>query len=206
MEFKNRVIQTKLGEIQTMFIAKQPANEKLAFIMPGTGYTAQAPLLHYATGLYIRKEFDVVQLKYDYPADVFKNMGNEEFAEEVKAVVDYYVNQIEYKEVVFVAKSISTIALAFLEVDEIPSRHIWLMPLIHNDAVFKQMLKTQKKGLVIIGDQDPCYVKERFDELATNELLTTHLIKDTNHALEYANDIIGSVDVLKNVVTLMDDF
>lgn len=89
---------------------------------------------------------------------------------------------------------------------KIPSSYIWLTPLIHNDAVFNKMLKTNVKGLVIIGGEDPCYVKERFDELGTNELLTTLLIKGTNHSLEYTNDIIGSIDVLKNVVKLMDNF
>lgn len=33
---------------------------KLAIMLPGAGYTAQAPLFHYSTGVFLQKSVDVL--------------------------------------------------------------------------------------------------------------------------------------------------
>ncbi|MGM8214840.1 alpha/beta hydrolase [Bacillaceae bacterium W0354] len=206
MELLNDVVKTKHGEIPTTLIKKNQHSKKLAVVLPGAGYTANAPLLHYSTGVYLHKGFDVFHVKYNYPKDIFTNMSDEDFAEEVITVINSVKN--EYEEFVFITKSLGTLALAhIIETANINISHnIWLTPLIHMESVYQKMLTSKYKGLVIIGDEDPCYNEERYHTFTENTLLTTHLIKGTNHALEYSDDPVNSVNVLKEIVNIMNEY
>ena len=69
-----------------------------------------------------------------------------------------------------------------------------------------KMISSTQEGLCIIGDEDPCYIPERFEKLNGKENMQTLLIPGTEHSLNYRERPIDSIDVLKKVITRNQQF
>lgn len=210
--FKNTVLGYKKIPVGYQLFQQDKASDQLAVMFPGRGYTAQGPLFHYSTGVFLNKGFDVLHVNYDYTTEESNSMELDEHIKQisidVNAVIDQALSNSKYENYTLIGKSIGTIALSsIVSRNEFSgSRFIWLTPLLQLDLVFDQMLSSSQKGLCIIGDQDPCYLKERFDQFDTKENMTSILIPGTEHSLNYADRPIESIDVLKRVITDISEF
>jgi hypothetical protein len=58
----------------------------------------------------------------------------------------------------------------------------------------------------MIGDKDPYYKEDRFQQLKDNPTLNSVLIPEANHSLELDDDPVGSVDILKAVIAKIEAF
>jgi hypothetical protein len=58
----------------------------------------------------------------------------------------------------------------------------------------------------MIGDNDPYYKEDRFQQLKDNPALHSVLIPEANHSLELEGDPVGSVDILKEVMAKIKAF
>ncbi|ASK60781.1 hypothetical protein CFK37_00445 [Virgibacillus phasianinus] len=116
----------------------------------------------------------------------------------------------EENDVYVIAKSIGTVALA----SELANRNklrnakaIWLTPLLQNDYIFDHLInRNLQEGLIIMGDNDRCYLEERFDQLAGKDKMKPILIKGTDHALEHEDGMYKSIDCLKEILNEIDKF
>lgn len=45
----------KNNTVNYLLIRQKQNSDRLAIVLPGAGYTAQAPLLHYASGIYLHQ-------------------------------------------------------------------------------------------------------------------------------------------------------
>ncbi|OCA87938.1 hypothetical protein A8F94_08915 [Bacillus sp. FJAT-27225] len=208
MEILNGSSVSRGKEIAYTLFKQDGAAVGLAIVLPGLGYTAQAPLLHFATGIYFDAGYDVLQVNYKYSRDEMKALSGVEFSGDVRAVLDYVLSESTYTEFSIIGKSIGTIALSYLLKDDRfkSARAIWLTPLLDSDHVFDVMSSSGHDGLVVIGDEDPIFIEERFSELQKLPHLNCHLIEGTEHSLQLKGDAIGSIDVLKDVMKLVDGF
>ncbi len=201
------------SKISYTMIKQKEVSNTLAIIFPGMGYNVQRPLLHFATNLFIKNKYNVLHMNYNYLAsEVYKGLSDEEKVEcieqEVKKVIDIVLNEKQYKEYVLVAKSIGTIPIS----NELRTRNefkdakaIWLTPLLHNASLFGRMKQCQHPSLYVIGDKDPCYMNDRFDELAREDHNNCVLIKGADHSLE-DKEVLPSIDNLKVVFEAIDRF
>ncbi|WP_052342594.1 hypothetical protein [Bacillus sp. EB01] len=180
----------------------------LAIVLPGMGYTAQAPLLHFATGIYFEAGSDVLHVNYKYSRDEMEALSGEEFEGDVRAVIDHVLSESTYHDFSLIGKSIGTKALCYLLKDERfgSARTLWLTPLLHSDHVFEMMSSGGRDGLVVIGDQDSFYMEERYAELKRKPHLECYLVEGTEHSLQVEGDALRSIDVLKDVMVLVDGF
>ncbi|OZB91251.1 alpha/beta hydrolase [Paenibacillus sp. XY044] len=184
----------------------------LAIIFPGQGYTAQAPLLYYSTGIYLNQNYDVLQVNYQYNDPFYREFGFEEIAEAIRtdvgAVIDHALQNASYDDYALIGKSIGTIALGFEVQRELfrNAKVIWFTPLLGRDFVWNAMMRSKQRGLCFIGDNDSCYIEERFQQLRENPKLTLRLIPGVNHGLEYETDLFPSLDVLKQVMKEVEAF
>jgi hypothetical protein len=203
----------KESKISYSIIKQKNVSNKLAIILPGMGYNVHKPLLHFATNLFINNEYDVLHVNYNYISnEVYKELSQEEKVEciqlDVKRVIDAVLDGKTYSGFVLIAKSIGTIPISnelLTRVDFKDAKAIWLTPLLHNEPLFERMKHLSNHSLFVIGDSDPCYVKERFDELAKEDHNTSVLIKGADHSLE-EKDIQASLDNLKLVLQEMERF
>jgi hypothetical protein len=199
-------------EVPYLHIKQEEASNKLAIILPGLGYTSQAPLLHYSCGIFLHKGFNVLQVNYQYFREEYKEFSKEELDEAVRkdanAVINEILKESSYEDFYLIGKSIGTISLSS-EIKQERFKHakvIWLTPLIKRVDIKQSMLTSTQKGLCFIGDQDPIYNEDAFNQLHKNTNLTLRLIHGADHSLEYPEKPVESIDVLKNVIEEMAKF
>ncbi len=203
---RNRVKGYNDIEIPFNIISKAEGTGKLAIVLPGAGYTVQAPFLHYSVGIFINRSYDVLEINYNYEDEKYEGFGMEELAEAVKTdarcVIDAVLSSQSYDTFCLIGKSLGTIAMA----SELKrkafekTKAVWLTPLLQRDEVFESMQNDRVKGLCIIGSDDQCYIEERYKILTRNQSLNLKLIPGVNHSLEYDENPVKSIDVLKNVM------
>ena len=189
-------------------IEQQETADNLVIILPGAGYTTQAPLLHFTTSLFYTKGFDVLHINYSFSKQELSYLSEKDFTIEIQRTIGKAIENKKYKNIFVVAKSIGTIALSYLLHNKMlkDAKTIWLTPLLQRDDVFKAMVTSENKGLCIIGDKDSCFIAERFEKLKNNRQLTFHLVEGGNHSLELDGLPIESVEILKGVLMEISNF
>lgn len=189
-------------------IEQQETADNLVIILPGAGYTTQAPLLHFTTSLFYTKGFDVLHINYSFSRQELSYLSEKDFTIEIQRTMGKAIENKKYKNIFVVAKSIGTIALSYLLHNKMlkDAKTIWLTPLLQRDDVFKAMVTSENKGLCIIGDKDSCFIAERFEKLKNNRQLTFHLVEGGNHSLELDGLPIESVEILKGVLMEISNF
>ncbi|MEW9110931.1 MAG: alpha/beta hydrolase [Cytobacillus gottheilii] len=189
-------------------IEQKGQTTNLVIVLPGAGYTTQAPLLHFTTGIFYSKGFDVLHINYGFSREEMAELNAEDFTRNVYHSIEDAIKDKNYSHFYIVAKSIGTIALSGLLHNPVfhHAKAVWLTPLLQRDDVFNSMVNSEQEGLCIIGDCDPCFIEERFELLRKNNNLTLSLIGDGNHALEIEGQPLKSIDILKNVMAEIDRF
>lgn len=187
-------------------VTNEEKSNKLAIFLPGAGYTNQGPLFHYSEGVFLNKTVDVLKIDYQYNDKAYDNFDMNELSEaiqfDVKTVIDKVLRENDYEDFYLIAKSLGTIALCTELKRELfeDAKLVWLTPLIHRDDVLNTMVNSTQKGLCFIGDVDHCYTEARYNQLLNNPNLTSQLLPNINHDMEYADDPIKSIDVLKEII------
>lgn len=189
-------------------IKQNDETNRLVIVLPGAGYTTQAPLLHYTTGVFYSKGFDVLHINYKFSREEMSALNERDFARDVQLAIDNATSNKKYSNYYIVAKSIGTIALSYMLAHPIlkDAKVIWLTPLLQRDDVFKAMANSENKGLCIIGDKDSCFIEERFEKLKNNQDLRLKVVEGGNHALELDKEPIQSIEILKSVISAINEF
>lgn len=190
-------------------IEKKEKTNKLVIVLPGAGYTTQAPLLHFTTGVFYKKGFDVLHINYTFSRQEMSVLNEKDFAGDVQLAIDNAIKDKEYSNYYIVAKSIGTKALRYLlnntRLKE--AKIVWLTPLLQNDDVFNTMVNSDNKGLCIFGEKDRlCFILERFEKLKNNQNLILKVVDGGNHNLELDKEPIKSIELLKSVIADINKF
>lgn len=82
--------------IPSRLIEQKQEVENLVIILPGAGYTTQAPLLHYTTALFYSKGFDVLHINYTFSREEMNALNNIDFARNVQLAIDNAIKNKEY--------------------------------------------------------------------------------------------------------------
>ncbi|MGD7021211.1 alpha/beta family hydrolase [Rossellomorea vietnamensis] len=199
-------------EVPYSIVSKSEGCKDIAIILPGAGYTVQSPLLHFSTSVFLNKSFDVLQINYRYNDNSYDDFSMEEISEAIKVDVNTVIDEVfyhnSYENIYLIGKSLGTIAMGgVLNREEFSNaKAIWLTPLIQREDVLEPLLGSKNKGLLFIGDQDPYFTSERFEEASKSPNVTAILIPEVNHILEYNEKTLDSIDVLKRIVANIDHF
>ncbi len=173
--------------------------KKLAVIWPGIGYHKEKPLLYYATKMLQNKEFEVIHIEYhDMPQKI---KGDASMMEKAAMLACSQTEEqlrdvafIDYDEILFVGKSIGTIALSKYAKDhKIQAKQIWYTPL---EATFSF---AQKDTLAFIGDADPWSDVHAIKEMAKEKGIKLYSYTDGNHSLE-TEDVKQNLRILQDVM------
>lgn len=68
------------------------------------------------------------------------------------------------------------------------------------------MVNSDNKGLFIIGNKDVCFIGNRFERLKNNHNLILKVVDGANHSLEFDEQPIKSIDILKSIITDINEF
>jgi hypothetical protein len=196
------------AKISSRLIEQKETAGSLAIILPGAGYTTQAPLLHFCTGLFYSKGYDVLHLNYSFNREEQAALSGEGLAEAIRLVIDDALKSKGYEQYFIVAKSIGTMALPYLLKDQSfqDAKAVWMTPLLQKEFVLSSMAAGSHKGLCIIGDQDPFFTWERIERIKDNSNLSINVVEGGDHSLELSGDPIQSIDLLKNIISDIQHF
>lgn len=213
MEIQKEVIKGyKEMQVPYSLISNGGESKKLAIFLPGSGYTNQRPLFHFSEGVFLHTGTDVLEIDYRYKEKDYDHFDMGELSKavqfDVKTVIDQVLQGNNYEEFYLVAKSLGTIALCteLKREDFRNAQVVWLTPLIHRDDVLHAMVDSPHTGLCFIGDIDKCYSESRYNQLLENPKLTSHLLPGITHDMEYVDQPIKSIDVLKEIMEEISQF
>ena len=112
-------------------------------------------------------------------------------------------------EVVFVAKSLGTRALASFSQrlpSALPAQAIWLTPLFAEPEVRDRAAASGLRSLIVAGDVDPYHDDDGFDFVASALDASTLLVADADHSLEVPGDVQASIRAVTALTTAVIDF
>ncbi len=175
--------------------------KRLAVFFPGIGYTADKPLLHYSRRLAEKHGFEIRLLSYGgFPKKV---KGDRDRLLECCKLACRQAKEMladleldGYDDIVFVCKSIGTVAAAKLAARSSARERIRFLFYTPLEETFDFPVG---RALVFTGSADPWVGKERIPALCREAGLPCVVIPDANHSLETADPMAD----LRNMQTIM---
>ena len=179
--------------------AENCAKRKLIVLFPGLGYTCDKPLLYYTGKLAGRMGFEVVPVPYGgFP----KNAKGDR--EKMRQCFDLAIEQTEqllksidwnrYDDILFVGKSIGTIAAVFYAVKHhLKVRSILFTPL---EETFQEGMP---EAIAFHGTADPWAETPKIRKACQERKIPLYMTENANHSLE-----TGDVETdLSHMITVM---
>ncbi len=182
------------------------SKKKLAVIFPGIGYHKDKPLLYYATKLVKGAGYDVINIEYhDMPQKIKGNAAMMKMAAELAyAQTEEQLKDVEfteYDDVLFIGKSIGTVALSkwCASEHEINAKQVWYTPV---EATFSY---TADNVVAFIGDADPWSDVNVIKAKAEAYGIKLFSYPGCNHSLETGN-VSVDINTIHEVMNLTEDF
>lgn len=173
-------------------------DKRLAIVFPGMGYHKDKPLLYYSRKLLEQMGYDVIEVEC---GEVFKD--RQAACEKMKSVVIPIVNKMpweEYKDAVFVSKSVGTAAAG--EITQglpVPIRNIYFTP------VEEALPYLNKESIVFAGEEDPMMELLKLREVCDKEEAMLYTYHKANHSLE-TPDVMENLEILGEVLSITEKF
>lgn len=187
-------------------------SHKLCVLLSGTNYLYDKPLMYYTNMAMLQQGYDVVQVNYTYE-DAFFEQPIAGIAahilKDVKSVIVDVCKRADYDDILFVGKSLGTIPMSFhfSQKQAMHPKLIMLTPVLQTDDVYKNMLAMENELLLIIGDADPHYDKQKVATLNEKDNVTVLVIPNANHSLDVVpNDMEQSLASLTKVMQRIRTF
>ncbi|SFG29123.1 phosphoglycolate phosphatase [Lachnospiraceae bacterium C7] len=190
--------------------------KKIAVLFPGIGYHCDKPLLYFAGKFFKEAGYEVVQLKFSgFPINV---KGNEEKMKQSFEIVKKQtmetlniINFDAYDKIVFVSKSIGTVAAAWYEKtlnknkqqNEKTYTHISQIYMTPLAETYKYV--TSENGIIFTGTKDPWVEHEEILRLTKEAKLDKVVIEEANHSLE-TKDVLKNIEILSEVVKKIEKY
>lgn len=202
------------SEVPHSFLEHVPASAVLALLVPGYGYRATMPLLHYSERALQWRGADVLRLELAYdvdpgyaradaPARRARLRGD---AERALAAAR---SERSYDRIVLVGKSLGTLALTDLLTGPVAGADVgcvWLTPLLNDDGLRHAAQALRPPSLTVIGSADPLYDRSLLDELATATGGRALVVDGADHSLEIAGSLAATLEALRRYGAALESF
>ncbi|MCJ0700622.1 hypothetical protein FRIG_05670 [Frigoribacterium faeni] len=166
----------------------QQETAPVAVILPGTGYTAKAPLLYWSAVLLCEQGWRVRAVEWDV---------NPQAADESQADVERELQQAGDaaggRVDLVVAKSFGTLGLPWAVAHAVPG--VWLTPVLTDAVIFDALVRASAAHLAVGGSRDPLWSPAM--RLKTDAVVQT--MEGADHSLLLADDWHGSLDLHKQL-------
>ncbi|MBT2736087.1 alpha/beta family hydrolase [Bacillus sp. ISL-7] len=211
---EGKTVRNEHSSIPYLWIRQDQQSDGLCIMLPGLGYTTQAPLFYYATGVFVNNNMDVLRINYDYrKKEYFSKLSGKEqddwMYEDVKAVIQDVLKETQYEQYYIVNKSLGSIPMAYERTQNELLRSsygIWLTPLLKDETVYNALLSENLPALCIIGDKDPHFFEDRIQAIKSNNQIHTVIIPNANHSLEINEDVYTSIQIVNQIMNEIQSF
>ena len=183
--------------------------KKLAVFFPGIGYTLDKPLMHYSRKLATVLGYEIKLLPYNgFPPKIKGDRAKMEESfhialeqsEEMLRDTDLRL----YDDILFIGKSIGTIAAAKIAIDNPAADKIRMVLYTPLEETFSF---TMKKAIAFTGTKDPWVEKGeyRIADLCQQRGIPCYQIKGGNHSLE-TEDVDRDIRKLRKIMKKTEKF
>ncbi len=196
------------------FIRNDAGSDTLAVILPGLGYRATMPLLHYTQRALQWRGADILRLDLAYDLD--PDFPREDpsarrkwIGDDARSAYEAATRQGHYRNVVLVGKSLGTLALTdLLERDEQPRSPacVWLTPLLNDASLLETIRRRRPASLFVIGTADPLYDRSRVDELAALTGRPSVVVEGADHSLEIPGNMAMTLQAMQAYLSALEGF
>lgn len=162
-------------------------------ILPGAGYTAQAPLLYWSARALADDGWCVATVRWT--VDDVARARSREFVEDAYRSA---CTVLDRNPSLLVGKSFGSWALPVAVDEAVPG--IWLTPLLMEDAISDALRSATAEHLAIGGTSDPAWLPERVE--GTRARLVT--IEDADHGIEVSS-WETSMEIQREIVASVAD-
>lgn len=200
--------------VPNRFFQQDDATDHLSVFLPGLGYHADLPLLHYPGQLLLHHGADVLVVDYAYHQNqAFRAAPETEQGRwlmgDVTAAWDAASSRHPYTRFTLLGKSLGTLAMGQL-VATMPelatAGTVWLTPLLGNDHLVGQMQRHRGPSLIAIGTADQAYDAQALAAIQGETGAEVIVVYGAGHSLDLPGDVLGSVQVVERVVRALDRF
>ncbi len=190
-DWRSLEIDGPSGRIANTFIVH--GRQRVAVVLPGFMGGWTTPATYYPVLALLDAHFDALCLDSIYrehpDVDVLKG--------DAAAAIAAANAEGAYRDVLLMAKSLGTIAVAELIHDgAVPTtaRTIWITPLLRNDRVANALDALQTPALVLIGTQDPAFDQAHLHALAGHDHEVV-VLEGANHGLMVEGEAAASARI-----------
>ena len=187
---------------------------KLALFFPGRGYTSAMPLLYYPTRLAVSLGAEALWIDYSLMRAPAANSMNPEvqlrwLAADSSAALRAALARHSYREILLVGKSLGTLVLAHLALNEPvlkDAKYVWLTPLVRNAYLQPAVEQARPASLFIQGSGDPHYEAAGLARLESASGGQVLLVPEANHSLEIPGDLPASLQAVQQALQAISAF
>lgn len=147
----------------------------VVLVLPGSGYTVQAPLLYWTTRALDQAGWDVWAVDWHDAAPGLRAEDADEFVAECVAEA---IAGLPRPPAAIVAKSLGTLSLPRFVTTDV--RAVWFTPILTNDCVGRAAAQASAAHLLVGGSADPAWRPELLDETVA----VVRTVPDADHGME----------------------
>lgn len=143
--------------------------------------------------------YDVLSIEYGFQVARIPLNHSDEFSIVVRETREIILKALNdrYKKIIFIGKSIGTLVQASIE-EKLVKYNIFNIYLTPVSETIKVGVK--ENSLVIAGNNDPMINDEALNKLREMSNIEFLEIEGADHSLNIKDDVMKSIDVLKNVI------
>ena len=169
---------------------REGSSEHVATVLPGRGYTCDAPLLHHTRLLLRTRGFSVRTVRWPTPPTPARLLD----------LAPGLLDPVRARQHLLIAKSLSTRLLPLAVDRGLPG--VWLTPLLGEPTVRDAAQRASAPTLLIGGSADPYW-----DAAAARQSGQRVLeVAGADHSIEVPGEVTTSLRALQTVVTEIEDF
>ncbi|WP_150307050.1 alpha/beta fold hydrolase [Planctomonas psychrotolerans] len=178
-----------------------PSNAPIALVLPGAGYTVQAPLLYWSALALTEAGWDVWSV--DWHADI-RAAGRQDPARFVKDALVQAIRELPSAPSAVIGKSVGSFALPFFLEHNV--RGAWLTPILTDPRVAAAAQRASTRHLFVGGTADPLWRPEGTLPTSPNVIE----VPEGNHSLEipgagWHRSAAAQLDVVRDIVAHLTD-
>ena len=205
-DFSNNSFEVKASHFQY--------NTKLdckgvCLVFPGAEYSHMGPCLYYPSKFLLEQGYSILNFEYNFRQNGSRKERFPEDDEKVyKEFFDFLMTKINALKLpstkLVLAKSLGTRIIAAGNID-IFQKVFWFTPALKDNFVKQKISKQGEKSSVFIGDED-FFFDEKVIKGFKKSFVKVHVVKNGDNGLEINNNLIQSIDEMKNVMSAFQKF
>lgn len=178
--------------------------DRVAFLIPGNGYSAERPLLHFARAVFMRHGWTTQEVWWPERPPQREGRDLHAWFAQLRSFVHAHMSRVldveAAPQIALVGKSMGAFAAALAADRGLPG--IWLTPVLRDSEVADDLRRSPAPFLLVGGTADLSWDAD----LARSLGRPFYEAENADHGLETDDDPVNSAEILRQATIAMEEF